>query len=64
MQKLTVADVAKGEKVSERTVLNWVDRKILVPAYRVGKVIRFTEEGVRRDLKAASTGNRKEGVEA
>ena len=60
MAKLTVRDVAEGEKVSERTVLNWVDRKVLVPAYKVGKVIRFTEEGVRRDLKAASTANHRE----
>ena len=64
MQKLTVRQIAEQESVSERTILNWVDRGILTPAYRVGKVIRFTEEGVRRDLKAASTGNRKEGVEA
>jgi len=52
MAKLTVRDVAEQESVSERTILNWVDRRILTPAYRVGKVIRFTEEGVRKDLEA------------
>tara|TARA_B100001093_G_C26689845_1_gene954317 strand:+ start:87 stop:353 length:267 start_codon:yes stop_codon:yes gene_type:complete len=52
MAKLTVRDVAEQESVSERTILNWVDRGILTPAYRVGKVIRFTEEGVRKDLGA------------
>ena len=55
MAKLTVRDVAEEEKVSERTVLNWVDRKILTPAYRVGKVIRFTREGVRRDLESVTS---------
>ena len=58
MAKLTVRDVAEEEAVSERTILNWVDRKILTPAYRVGKVIRFTREGVRRDLESATSGPR------
>ena len=64
MAKLTVRDVAEQESVSERTILNWCERGILTPAYRVGKVIRFEEEQVRRDLRAASTANQREGVEA
>ena len=64
MRKLTIRDVAKQESVSERTVLNWVDRGVLTPAYQVGKIIRFSEEGVRRDLKSANTANQKEKAEA
>ena len=53
--KLTVRDVARQEQVSARTVLNWVQRGVLTPAYKVGKVVRFTREGVERDLRAASS---------
>ena len=54
--KLTVADVALQEQVSNRTVLNWIEKGVLTPAYRIGKVIRFTQEGVRRDLETARPG--------
>ena len=54
-RKMTVADIARQEGVSQRTVLNWVERKVLSPAYRIGKIIRFTPEGVERDLRAASS---------
>ena len=54
-RKMTVRDVAQQEVVSARTVLNWVERGVLHPAYKVGKVVRFTREGVERDLKAASS---------
>ena len=52
--KLKVADIAAMESVSHRTVLNWIAQGVLRPAYRVGRVIRFTREGVERDLEEAS----------
>ena len=55
--KLTVKDVALRENVSERTILNWIERGVLTPVYKVGKVIRFTAEGVERDLAEASKDN-------
>ena len=42
--KLTVSDVAERESVSSKTVLNWVERGDLKPAYRLGRVIRFDED--------------------
>ena len=41
--KLTVRDIAERESVSRRTVLNWVERGAIKPAYRLGRVIRFDE---------------------
>ena len=42
--KLTVSDIAERESVSPKTVLNWVKRGDLKPAYRLGRVIRFDED--------------------
>ena len=60
-RKLTVADVAQQEAVSKKTIHNWIEAKVLTPAYRVGKIIRFTPEGVARDLAAAN--NNRGGTE-
>ncbi len=38
-------DVAKRLKVSVRTVENWMRRKVL-PYLKIGKVVRFWDEGV------------------
>ena len=51
---LTVADVARDYAVSKATVHRWVRVGILTPAVRVDHVIRFTREGVERDLAEAT----------
>ncbi len=51
---LTVADVARDYAVSRATVHRWVRVGILTPAVRVEHVIRFTREGVERDLAEAT----------
>jgi len=53
-ERMSVADVAQQEKVSKKTVHNWVKRGVLTPFYTTGKVIRFTRGGVERDLRAAN----------
>ncbi|MBI23517.1 MAG: hypothetical protein CMN05_08000 [Roseibacillus sp.] len=51
--KLTVSDIAARESVSPKTVLNWVERGDLKPAYRLGRVIRF-DEGYEQQLRDKS----------
>ncbi len=51
---VTVADVAYRERVCKDTVYKWVKTGVLTPHSLVGRGMRFTLEGVDRDLKTAS----------
>ena len=42
----TIKDVAAYAKVSPKTVRRWIDAKEL-PAYRLGRAIRISEEDLR-----------------